>query len=180
MELILQFAFMFYGYMFITTGFSKIKNISKHYTTVYAYNILPKSYIPYFVWFDTILEFALGISLITGTFLIYSIPLSICLLAIYTAAILKNLLNGVTQIDCGCGGAVGEHKLSYTLVIRNFCLIIILIVFYMSLSNFEYLKVGTYKFDDSYFLIHTILISIILALYKISDLQSISSHLKKV
>lgn len=44
--------------------------------------------------------------------------LGLCLMALFTAAIVVNLARGRVAIDCGCGGASGQ-KLSSGLVVRN-------------------------------------------------------------
>jgi hypothetical protein len=44
--------------------------------------------------------------------------LGLCLMALFTAAIIVNLVRGRVSIDCGCGGASGQ-KLSTGLVLRN-------------------------------------------------------------
>lgn len=181
MGLFSQFVFMLFGYILITTGLSKLKNTAKHYSIVYAYNILPKKYISYFVFLDTTIELIIGFSLVAGIGLVYMIPSAISLLLIYTFAILINLLRGVTEIDCGCGGAVGEHTLSYSLIIRNSIITIFLIILYiMNYFHFESLIKSEYLFNINYFLLHSILPLVILVLYLKNDLQSIQKHLEKI
>jgi hypothetical protein len=53
--------------------------------------------------------------------------LGLALIALFTAAIAINLHRGRTDIDCGCGGAGGQH-ISRGLVVRNIILLVILAV----------------------------------------------------
>ena len=41
------------------------------------------------------------------------------LLGVVTGAVIVNLLRGRTDLDCGCGGAGGDQRLSWGLVLRN-------------------------------------------------------------
>jgi hypothetical protein len=51
--------------------------------------------------------------------------LAMALLALFTASIAINLRRGRTHIDCGCGGAEGQH-ISRGLIVRNFALMALL------------------------------------------------------
>ena len=53
--------------------------------------------------------------------------LGLCLMTLFTAAIIVNLARGRVSIDCGCGGASGQ-KLSMGLVLRNLVVMVGLIM----------------------------------------------------
>ena len=53
--------------------------------------------------------------------------LGLCLMTLFTVAIIVNLARGRVSIDCGCGGASGQ-KLSMGLVLRNLVVMVGLIM----------------------------------------------------
>jgi hypothetical protein len=57
--------------------------------------------------------------------------LGLALMAMFTGAIAINLLRGRVFIDCGCGGAAGQH-ISMGLIIRNLTLCALLAVAWVS------------------------------------------------
>ena len=60
-----------------------------------------------------------SISLILGLLQFWVGAILLLLLIMYTIGIIVNLYRKRTNISCGCGGIVGDHNLSWTLVFRN-------------------------------------------------------------
>lgn len=58
----------------------------------------------------------------------------LCLMALFTIAIMINLARGRVSIDCGCGGASGQ-QLSPGLVLRNLVVIFGLVVAWLTPPN---------------------------------------------
>jgi hypothetical protein len=53
--------------------------------------------------------------------------LGLCLMTLFTVAVIVNLARGRVSIDCGCGGALGQ-KLSMGLALRNLVVMVGLII----------------------------------------------------
>ena len=60
--------------------------------------------------------------------------LGLCLMALFTGAIIVNIARGRVSIDCGCGGASGQ-KLSTGLVLRNVGLMVGLAIAWVAPSR---------------------------------------------
>lgn len=69
------------------------------------------------------LELLLGIALISGILLTPALLLSILLFGVYTAALTINLRRGRFELSCGCGGILGNHRISWWMVGRNILLL---------------------------------------------------------
>ncbi|WP_033826775.1 MauE/DoxX family redox-associated membrane protein [Bacillus andreraoultii] len=74
-----------------------------------------------------LLEFVLGLFFVLHISKWTSIIGSILLFLLFTFAILINLIKGNVNINCGCGGIVGDQLLSWKLLIRNIYIILLLI-----------------------------------------------------
>ena len=68
-------------------------------------------------------ELALAVALVVGLVLPLVRPIAalgaVCLLAVYSGAILLNLLRGRRDIDCGCSGPGARRPISPGLLVRN-------------------------------------------------------------
>ena len=93
--------------------------MEKHYNAVILYEIIPKQFTRVFIWLETVFEFFIGISFLLSFATSYVIIGAILLLMIYSIAIVVNITKGRINLDCGCGGLVGTHKLSKILVFRK-------------------------------------------------------------
>jgi hypothetical protein len=60
-----------------------------------------------------------GIGLISGILLLPASLLTICLLTVFSGAMGINLARGRLDLSCHCGGALGDHRISWWLVGRN-------------------------------------------------------------
>ncbi|WP_171050726.1 MauE/DoxX family redox-associated membrane protein [Bacillus sp. BHET2] len=166
--LVFKIVCLIFGYIFVSTGLSKLYKKQEHISSVYAYQVIPLKYVIFFSWMDITLEILLGILLITGTFLKISLVISSILLMIYTLAILVNLRKGRTEIDCGCSGVLGNHKISYYLVIRNVTLITILLWSGLWALLSENAPKGFFVFNLNYqYIVINSLILLILILYSL-------------
>ncbi|MEJ8548725.1 MauE/DoxX family redox-associated membrane protein [Brevibacillus borstelensis] len=114
---------VFLGTLFISTSVAKFRKPQEHMLTVKEYRILSSFLLYPFARAEMIVEFLTGILLFLGMFQKTVALLAVFLLAIYSLAIVVNLLRGRKEISCGCGGAAGDHPISWFLVLRNFLLI---------------------------------------------------------
>lgn len=71
-----------------------------------------------------IAEILSGFGLITGLLLNPAILLGIVLLIVFSGAMAINLVRGRTDLSCHCGGAIGDHRISWWLIGRNSALIV--------------------------------------------------------
>lgn len=66
-----------------------------------------------------IAELLAGLGLVSGLLLVPAAVLALCLFALFGGALLVNLLRGRSDLSCHCGGALGDHRISWWLVGRN-------------------------------------------------------------
>ena len=69
-----------------------------------------------------------GCGLILGVLLSYITPLIQSLLAIFSCALIMNLVRGRKDLSCHCGGVIGNHTISWWLVVRNVAFILMLLI----------------------------------------------------
>lgn len=130
MELFSLYLKLLIGFIFITSSFSKWRGFQEHIGVISDYRILPSKYSVIVARIDLILETLIACLLITGVWIDKVSIMAITLIGIYTLAIIINLFRGRYEISCGCGGVVGNHKLSWKLVIRNMIIILGLMIVY--------------------------------------------------
>lgn len=95
-------------------------------------------------------EILSGLGLITGLLLNPAILLGISLLIVFSAAITINLVRGRTDLSCHCGGAIGDHRISWWLVGRNGILIIgLLFLLVTPVDMFTAVTLARYPFAVS-------------------------------
>ena len=70
------------------------------------------------------LELAAGFGFISGFLLVPATFLSLGLVMMFTGVILLNLIRGRYDLSCHCGGALGDHRISWWLVGRNILLLV--------------------------------------------------------
>ena len=83
------------------------------------YRILPTGIVNRFARTLPLAEIAAAALLLWPAARLLGATLSIGLLALFSGAIVVNLLRGRRDVDCGCGGASGRQPLSWWLVLRN-------------------------------------------------------------
>jgi len=101
------------------------KNPSRHAAAVAGYKLLPYRAIPAAAWAFPLLSFAAALLLPWHETARAGLMLAMMLISLFTVAIAINLRRGRLHIDCGCGGAEGQH-ISRGLVIRNLVLLAML------------------------------------------------------
>lgn len=119
MEEVALFARLAAGTLFLSAAVSKLRDMEKHRVIVEQYQVLPRGIVPLFAVLEVAAEGLVGVLLLGGLWLAAAYPLAGLLLAAYCIAIAVNLFRGRREISCGCGGAAGDHHLSWWLVARN-------------------------------------------------------------
>lgn len=175
MDFLILFIRIILGFLFLSAGWSKIKEVNQHIGIVKEYKILPDKYIKKLVLLEITLEIVVGAFLLLGLFHQYIAVIAILLLCMYSIAISINLFRGRTNISCGCGGMAGNHQLSWKLVLRNLCLIITCFMVYKidcslgSLSSFMFSKTPLYtiySFESIFTIIFSFALITVYALFQ--------------
>ncbi|MFJ8516171.1 MauE/DoxX family redox-associated membrane protein [Lysinibacillus xylanilyticus] len=183
-----------FALIFLTSSISKIKNYEDHVFSIIEYKIIPTKYVRKYAVIDITLEILLGLAFLIGMYIKYAFVGSTLILAIYTIVISINVIKGRTDIDCGCGGIVGAHKLSWMLVYRNLILIIVLVVSLLMINiatEIQYFSIEALLFKSASFkevftysglltiIVTTILIYALLIVINLNKIRSIFKLLLK-
>ncbi|MGG1662592.1 MauE/DoxX family redox-associated membrane protein [Brevibacillus sp. NRS-1366] len=115
---------IFLGTLLLSTSVSKFRNLEEHMLIIKEYRLLPSFLLYPFARIESAFELLTGALLFSGVFQQTGAMLAGLLLTIYSVAIAVNLLRGRRDISCGCGGAAGDHPISWWLVGRNLLLLI--------------------------------------------------------
>ncbi len=121
------------GVIFLSSGYSKIGNFNEHLIKIKDYNFLaflPEAMLKGISIIVSSLEICIGILLFLGYVKLIVSVVSVGLLGVYIYLIMRNLIRGHTDISCGCGGILGDYKISWKLVIRNIAFIYFIIFIY--------------------------------------------------
>ncbi len=106
-------------FIFLRAMIHKLRHYPHFTAQLEQYRLLPPVSVPAFALFLVLLEGALSLALLRTS---WSAPpfVAAALLAVYSAAMLINLIRGRTDLDCGCNGpAAATQSISWALVIRN-------------------------------------------------------------
>ena len=162
------------GIIFLTSAISKFSDLRAHRIKVKNYNILPVTLVKIFSKVDPILELIGSLLLIMNIY--YPIGAGIlCVLTFsYTIAISINIVRGNTDIDCGCGGLIGSHKLSNALIVRNISIITLLLFIIVPVGLID-LRRDQLSYGEVYFQLVGISIFIIMFFKCLSYLKSIKN-----
>ncbi|ENJ6134446.1 MULTISPECIES: MauE/DoxX family redox-associated membrane protein [Bacillus] len=137
--------------LFISTGIDKIKKFNIHLLIIKEYQIIPENQIRLFTIIEIFAELFISICLFIGLFHTFTLICAVLLLLVYSVAISINLLRGRKEISCGCGGVLGNHKLSWMLVVRNLfigAVSVILLMYPLSLGSLDQaLKTNQFVLD---------------------------------
>ncbi len=102
-----------------------LRDVPAHAAALAGYRLLPASLVPMAAWVLPILTLAAALLLIVPASAAAGAALGAALILLFTGAIWINLRRGRLHIDCGCGGAQGQH-ISTGLVVRNIVILVVL------------------------------------------------------
>ena len=126
------------GILLLSVALSKLRHRRDFRRTIQDYQLIPatleKSLNLSELLSSTVptLELLLGITIISGILLIPALLLSILLFGVYTIALIINLRRGRSELSCGCGGILGNHRISWWMVGRNILLLAGLLLLLMT------------------------------------------------
>jgi len=113
------------GLILLSVGASKLARPSNFRRGIQDYQIVPPV-LEAKLALSTLLTYGLPVAeilvsmgLISGLLLLPALVVAIILMLAFSAAIAINLARGRTDLSCHCGGAIGDHLISWWLIGRN-------------------------------------------------------------
>lgn len=113
------------GLVFLTAGIAKLRSHRIFPGVVANYRLLPQALVAPVAACLPYVEFIVGAGLLAGLSLM-TLP-AVALLLVFAAAMAVNIARGRAHIDCGCGRSELRQPLSWTLVVRNVALSLLLL-----------------------------------------------------
>jgi hypothetical protein len=105
--------------IFTISAFAKLMRFHDFVAVVAGYRLLPSWAVPPAAVAIPLLEALVSLGLWTQALPAVSSGAAGALLAIFTVAIVVNLVRGRTEIDCGCLGPLLRQRIGWWMVIRN-------------------------------------------------------------
>jgi len=105
--------------VFLTGGIDQWRDRLTFEGVVAGYALLPAGLVAAVALLLPLAEIGVGLGLLVPSAQPLASACGLGLLTLVTTAVVINLARGRTDIDCGCGGANGEQRLSWALVARN-------------------------------------------------------------
>lgn len=110
------------AFVLLVGGIGKLANLREFRKLVEAYDLLPRSALRPFSLALPVCEVAVGSAVLVNRLRSAAGLLAAGLFAIFTAAIVVNLLRGRRELPCGCFGSK-SRPISWQLAARNFVLL---------------------------------------------------------
>jgi len=112
-------------FIFLRAALHKVNHYQHFKVQLRTYRLLPDSLVPAFTIFLIFLEGILSFTLPIAGWL-YPSYIAAAVLVLYASAMAVNLLNGRSDLDCGCSGPWGfPQTISWSRVVRNAVLAIL-------------------------------------------------------
>jgi uncharacterized membrane protein YphA (DoxX/SURF4 family) len=119
----------FIGVVFVSTGVSKFaQGYARTLRVILGYGLLPSPAARTFALLLPWVELGLGLLLIINFPAGFWNLTAAGLLVLFSSAIALNILRGNRNIDCGCFGPESRGRLTWTMVVRNGGIILLLVV----------------------------------------------------
>ena len=99
-----------------------LRDVPAHEAALAGYKLLPLAFVPAAAWALPLLTLAAAVLLVVPATAATGAVLGALLMLIFAVAVWINLRRGRLHIDCGCGGAQGQH-ISAALGVRNVILL---------------------------------------------------------
>lgn len=114
------------GLVFLTASIGKMRHLTIFGGVVANYRLLPESLEAPIAYALPPLEGILGVALLAGIASFWTQAVAALLLVVFACAIGINLRRGRTHIDCGCFQSTLKQPLTWSLVLRNIVLALML------------------------------------------------------
>ncbi|MEJ2263835.1 MAG: MauE/DoxX family redox-associated membrane protein [Anaerolineales bacterium] len=131
MSILILLLRIFTAYIFVVSGWAKMKSPGDFCKVVNSYQILPESAIKPFIFVLPRAEIALGTLIGLGFFTRIAAFFTMCFLSVFATAIIINILRG-KSIHCGCFGKSHKSRIGWNLAVRDLVLILVMILIYFS------------------------------------------------
>lgn len=118
------------GLILLSVGVSKLAHPQRFRRAIQDYQLLPATvdsrlaFSALLAYGLPIIEILTGVGLISGFLLIPVTVLAAILMIGFSVAMGINLARGRRDLSCHCGGAIGDHRISWWLVGRNGVLLV--------------------------------------------------------
>ncbi len=125
---------LFVGVILLSVSVSKLAHLRQFQQGIQNYQVVPsplaskRAFSMALTIAIPLAELLAGLGLITGFWLFPAALLAVALFVVFCIAITINLVRGRRDLSCHCGGAIGNHLISWWLVGRNGLLIVCLLV----------------------------------------------------
>lgn len=113
------------GLILLSVGVSKLLHPRRFQMGIQDYKVLPSN-VESKLHFSSVLSYCIplvelvaGLGLMSGFLLVPAALLTMMLFVLFSGVILLNLLRGRRDLSCHCGGALGDHRISWWLIGRN-------------------------------------------------------------
>ena len=132
---------LFVGVILLSVSMSKLAHLRHFQRAIEDYQIVPsmlasKNDLSMVLALGIPLaELLAGLGLLSGFWLVPAIVLAIALFVVFCIAMTINLVRGRHDLSCHCGGALGNHLISWWLVGRNGLLILCLLILLVTLPD---------------------------------------------
>jgi Methylamine utilisation protein MauE len=113
------------GCILLSTAITKLTHRQRFRHAILDYRIIPRHLEAKFAcsrmvsWGVPLAELGTSFGLISGVWLTPAIILTLIILGTFSSALILNLLRGRSDLSCHCGGSLGNHPISWWLVVRN-------------------------------------------------------------
>ena len=110
--------------VFASSAWDHIRDPNSFSQAIIGYKLVPPRFTK---WTARVLSW---LELTTAVLLLSPVPrlgafMGLALLILFTGAVTTNLIRGYANIACGCGGVLGQDRLTWWLVLRNVPLLVL-------------------------------------------------------
>jgi uncharacterized membrane protein YphA (DoxX/SURF4 family) len=150
--------------LFLSTGIDKFLRFHRHVASIKNYRIIHSALIKPAAITLGALEVSISLCLLIGKGHEIAVIIGLIMLITYTCAMVHQLRKGDKNLNCGCGGLIGNHTITWKSVGRNIFLIVCLLIV-EAFTNEHYYTINT--------IIPTVLSSSLFVLITITALKLI-------
>ncbi|MGG3914467.1 MauE/DoxX family redox-associated membrane protein [Rossellomorea vietnamensis] len=136
MEIITLYCSVLLSILFLSTGLDKFLHFYKHVVSTRKYDLIPARFIKIVIALMGTLELYVSIGLLIKTWKESAGLVAIVLLIIYTYAMVHQMRKGSKNLNCGCGGLIGDQEITWKSIARNAVLIMGVVVTYIFPQEF--------------------------------------------
>ncbi|MHB8600241.1 MAG: MauE/DoxX family redox-associated membrane protein [Ktedonobacteraceae bacterium] len=132
---------LLFGLILLSSGTGKLVHSQQFRQSIQDYHLVPsklEARLPVSIVLSFVIpiaELLASLGLLSGFWLVSSVVLAVSLFVVFSGAMAINLLRGRHDLSCHCGGVVGNHLISWWLVVRNVLFVASLLVVLVTSSD---------------------------------------------